>query len=124
VRDALAHEAPGVLVFDDESPCDSPLGRVMLNFIEAPLVAGTRSAAAVGIEPLSLALARDRKSPLAWVIVRSPTGRLHGSFIGGADWFELATLSTWARRLSSLLERGVRRPTLRLSELLARDEQT
>jgi hypothetical protein len=94
------------------------------SFIDAPLVARARAPSAVNLELVSLNIARDRKGPLAWAVVRGPTGRLHGIFKGGADWFEPATLSKWARRAMSILVRGVRSPTLRLTELLARDEQT
>jgi hypothetical protein len=120
VRAGLAHEAPGVLVFDRPSPVDSPFCRVMLNFIDAPPITGAREPSGGSLEPVALSLTRDRKSALAWVVGRGPTGRLNGSLMGGSDWFEAATISAWARRLLSLLERGVRHPTLRLSALLSR----
>jgi non-ribosomal peptide synthetase component F len=115
LRDGLAHEAPSVLVFDTPSPADSPFGRVMLNFIDG---SDERERGALDVTPLPIDLPRDRKSPLAWVVMSRP-GRLFGTLSGGADWFEAHTITRWAARLVQLLETGVRNPTHRLSELRA-----
>jgi non-ribosomal peptide synthetase component F len=115
IRQALTHEAPGMLVFDEKSPCDSPLGRVMLNFVDAP-APRAQGASGMQITPLPLKVPKDRKSALAWVVERNAE-RLHGTLIGGADWFDEATVAQTAATLMDVLERGVRAPRTPLSRL-------